>query len=294
MNIRIATRRSPLALWQANHVASLLQAAHPGITTSLIPLETHADRRLDISISELGGKGAFSKEIQHQVLIGSADIAVHSGKDLQALTPDGLAIGAVPERGDARDALVGCTLDDLQLGARVGTGSNRRRVQLAVQRPDLLIDGIRGNIAKRLSLLGEFDAIVMAGVALERLAISDHVVELLDPSVMIPQVAQGALIIECRADDQATFEHLAAIDHLPSHQTVAAERAFLTELGGDCDLPAGAHCVRDGSDFVITGMLADDDDATGQLLSATLRGQDGCSLGADLARRLRDELAAEA
>ena len=293
MNVRRATRQSPLALWQANHVAALLEAAHPGLSTTLVPLETNADRTLDISIAELGGKGAFAKEIQHQVIVGNADIAVHSGKDLQAVTPDGLVIGAIPERGDPRDVLVGSSLDDLEPGARVGTGSNRRRVQLSVLRPDLIIEGIRGNIATRLSLLDRFDAIVMAGVALERLEITDQVVEVLDPTTMIPQVAQGALAIECRSADQTTIELLTALDHPESRRAVSAERAFLTELGGDCELPAGAFCVIDGDEVVLSAMLADDDDVEGQMLSASLRGTDGEALGVALAQQLRAALAAE-
>ncbi|MEZ5342887.1 MAG: hydroxymethylbilane synthase [Acidimicrobiales bacterium] len=295
MTLRIATRRSPLALWQANHVADLLTAADPSLDTMLVPIETNADRRLDVPIAELGGKGAFSKEIQAQVLTGHADIAVHSGKDLQAITPDGLVIGAILARGDARDVLVGNTLTGLAPGARVGTGSNRRRVQLHLLRPDLVIEGIRGNIAKRLSQLDHFDAIVMAGIALERLGITDQIVDPLDPDDMIPQVAQGALIVECRADDAATIAALGLIDHAPTHDVVAAERAFLVELGGDCDLPAGAHCVRDGDQLVLTAMLADEDatgDASGgRLLRATVRGTDGVALGSSIARQLRDSLA---
>ncbi len=293
MNIRIATRQSPLALWQAHHVAALLSEAHPGLTTTLVPLETNADRQLDVSIAELGGKGAFAKEIQHQVLVGNADIAVHSGKDLQAVTPDGLVIAAIPERGDPRDVLVGSLLDELDQGARVGTGSNRRRVQLSVLRPDLVIEGIRGNIAKRLSLLDRFDAIVMAGVALERLDITDQIVDVLDPELMIPQVAQGALAVECRSDDHETRGLLAAIDHPESRRAVTAERAFLIELGGDCELPAGAFCVVDGDEVVISALLADDDDVGGQLLSATLRGTDGEALAIQLAQQLRSGLSAQ-
>lgn len=293
MNIRIATRQSPLALWQAHHVAALLGEAHPGLTTTLVPIETNADRQLDVSIAELGGKGAFAKEIQHQVLIGNADIAVHSGKDLQAVTPEGLVIAAIPERGDPRDVLVGSLLDELKHGARVGTGSNRRRVQLSLLRPDLVIEGIRGNIAKRLSLLDQFDAIVMAGVALERLGITDQIVEVLDPEVMIPQVAQGALAVECRSEDYETKALLAAIDHPESRRAVTAERAFLTELGGDCELPAGAFCVVDGAEVVISALLADDDDESGQLLSATLRGVDGEALAVQLAQQLRAGLSAQ-
>ncbi|MEZ5226943.1 MAG: hydroxymethylbilane synthase [Acidimicrobiales bacterium] len=243
--LRIATRRSPLAMWQAEYVADRLRAAHDDLEVEFVSMDTTADQRLDIAISELGGKGAFSKEVQQLVLADHADIAVHSAKDLQAVTPEGLVLGAFPVRGEVRDCLVGCRLEDLAEGAIVATGSNRRRVQLASLRPDLEFRGLRGNIATRLGQLDQFAAMVMATTALERLGTEPAVVDVLDPDVMIPQVGQGALAVECRSDDPATIELLATIDDAAVRATVSAERDFLVELGGDCTMPAGANAWFD-------------------------------------------------
>lgn len=228
-------------MWQARHVAGLLSAAEPSLEVTFVPVTTRADVRLDVPIADLGGKGVFAKEVQVAVLDGRADLAVHSAKDLTAVTVDGLRLAAVPERGDPRDALVGARLEDLPRGAVVGTGSARRRVQLAAIRPDLDIRGIRGNIATRLSLLDSMDAVVVAHAALERLELSDRAAQVFEVDEMVPQVAQGALAIECRAEDSATAGILAAVEHAPSRLRVDAERAFLARLGGSCDLPAGAH-----------------------------------------------------
>lgn len=255
--LRIATRGSALARWQAEHVAALLAASSPELRTELVVVETTADRRLDIPISAMGGKGVFVKEIQAAVLDGRADLAVHSGKDLPSVAIDGLVLAAVPERGDPRDALVGSRLADLGPGARIGTGSVRRRVQLVDRRPDLTFGELRGNMARRLERAVEFDAIVVAAVALERLGLADRITEVLEPTDMLPQVAQGALAIECRAEDTATRAALAAVEHAPSRRRVNAERAFLAELGGDCNLPAGAHAViLDDGQLRLDAMLA--------------------------------------
>lgn len=262
MNIRIATRKSPLALWQAVRVAADLEASDPSITTELITMDTFADLQLDIPISELGGKGAFSKEIQNVLLSGAADIAVHSAKDLQADTPEPLVIGAVPERGDTRDALVGSRLADLAPGATVATGSNRRRVQLAALRPDLSFVGLRGNIGTRLSKLDTFDALVMANAAIDRLELDLDDVDVLTPEQMIPQVGQGTLAVECRADASDLIAVLATIDHAASRRMLEAERGFLLELGGDCDLPAGANAVLDADgSMTLTAMLCSTDES---------------------------------
>ncbi len=249
----IATRGSALARWQADHVAALLRDAaavqRVALETEPVVVETQGDRRLDVPLWELGGKGVFVKEVQAAVLDGRARLAVHSGKDLPAATPDGLVLAAVPERADPRDVLVGATLAGLGPGAVVATGSVRRRVQLADRRPDLTFAGLRGNIATRLDRIPDGGAVVMAAAALDRLglvgelAARDLVHEVLDPSSMIPQVAQGALAVECRADDDELLALLALVDHEPSRRAVDAERAFLAELGGDCDLPAGAFAV---------------------------------------------------
>jgi hydroxymethylbilane synthase len=279
--LRIATRGSELALWQARHVAALL-----GGDAELVVLDTTADRRLDVPIWELGGKGAFAKEIQAAVLDGRADLAVHSGKDLPSTTLPGLVLAAVPERGDARDALVGGTLADLRPGATVATGSLRRRAQLADLRPDLTFAGLRGNMATRLAKAADFDAIVVAAVAFERLGLGEHLAEVLPVDVLVPQVAQGALAVECRAGDDATIAALAAIEHGPSRRAVDAERAFLAELGGDCDLPAGAHAVGAGDGLRLTGLLATPDGHV--VLRHTAEGADGEALGRAVARHLLD------
>nr|WP_283251208.1 hydroxymethylbilane synthase [Rhabdothermincola salaria] len=295
--MRAATRGSALARWQTDHIAALLAAAGAArgveVTVEAVVVQTVADARLDIPIWEMGGKGVFVKEVQAAVLDGRADLAVHSGKDLPALTPDALVVGAVPERADARDVLVGTCLADLPPGAVVATGSVRRRAQLAWLRPDLTFRGLRGNIATRLAQSGSFDAIVMAAAAVERLELdlADRVVEVLDPSVMLPQVAQGALAVECRADDARSRELLAAVEHGPSRAAVDAERGFLAELGGDCDLPAGAHAVVDtaADRIMVEALLASMDGHV--LLRHQRRGAvaDGPRLGRELARHLLDD-----
>lgn len=295
VTLRLATRGSALAIWQADHVASLVRAAAAaqGIDVSIekVVVETMADRRLDIPIDAMGGKGVFVKEVQAAVLDGRADIAVHSGKDLPAITPETLVIAAVPERGDVRDVLVGSTIDGLPEGGHVATGSIRRRAQLAALRPDLVFSGLRGNIATRLDKADAFDAIVMAAAAIERLglALDDRVVQVLEPSVMLPQVAQGALVVECRRDDRITLELLAAIEHEPSRRCVDAERAFLAELGGDCDLPVAAHAVLADDGLAIDALIAAPDGSV--VLRDTRRCsiEDGPDTGRAIARHLLDD-----
>lgn len=290
--MRIATRNSPLALWQAHHVGGLLRLADPGLTIEYVDTATFADKRLDLPISELGGKGAFSKEIQALVLNGSADLAVHSAKDLQAVTPDGLTIAAFPERGDQRDVLVGARLEDLADGDVVATGSNRRRVQLAHARPGLVYAGLRGNIATRLSKSGDFAAIVMAAAALERLDLDVPVVDVLSPEVMVPQVGQGSLAVECLSNAPDIVERLADIDHLETRALVTAERGFLVELGGDCDLPAGAHARLEGGRITLTAVLASADESV--LARTEIVGDSSQAnpeaLGAAAARDLRSQV----
>lgn len=242
--LRAATRGSALARRQTDEVAELL--APLGVGLEPIVVQTAGDRRGDVPIWEVGGQGVFVKEVQAAVIDGAADIAVHSAKDLPsspAAAPAGLVIAAVPRRADPRDALVGSTLEALRVGARVGTGSVRRRAQLAGLRPDLTFGSLRGNIDTRLAKAAGFDAIVVAAAALARLDRLDAVAELLDPELVVPQVAQGALAVECRAEDASTRALLDAIDHRPSRLAVEAERAWLAELGGGCDLPVGAHAT---------------------------------------------------
>ena len=287
-----ATRGSALALWQTRHVASLLVAAGVVERFEELIVSTAGDRRTDTPIHAMGGKGVFSKEVQHAVLDGRADIAVHSAKDLTSSTPDGLLLAAVPQRGDARDALIGARWEDLRYGARVATGSVRRRAQLAWHRPDLVFSELRGNIATRLQKAQQFDAIVMAAAAIQRLELDIEVVDPLDQEVMVPQVAQGALAIECRVDDEATIEALRAIEDPAARRVVDTERAFLDELGGDCTLPAGAYAVLNAGasgdgDIELSGMLASLDGRT--LIRQQHHGSDPDTVGRGLARYLLDD-----
>ncbi len=285
--MRAASRGSALALWQTRHVAGLLSASVPALEFEEVVVSTAGDRDTATPIHSMGGKGVFVKEVQAAVLDGRADIAVHSGKDLPAVTPEGLVLAAVPRRADARDALVGCAFESLPVGARVATGSVRRRAQLAWHRPDLVFSELRGNIATRLAKAEAFDAIVMAAAALDRLEIDPGVVDRLGREVMVPQVAQGALAVECRADDPATRELLAAIEDPETRRVVDAERAFLLELGGDCSLPAGAHAVSVDGDIELIGMLASLD---GRVLIRERRvGGDPEALGSAVARHLLDD-----
>ena len=249
--LRAATRGSPLARLQTELVATQL-----GVDVEAVVVETTGDRNADVAIWAMGGQGVFVTEVQTAVLDGRADIAVHSAKDLPSAPTDGLVIAAVPERGDPRDALVGATLEGLPVGGRVATGSVRRRAQLAHHRPDLTFAGLRGNIETRLRKAAEFDAAVVAAVALHRLGRSEVIAELLDPSVVVPQVGQGALAVECRVDDTRTRRLLRPIEHRASRVAVDAERAWLREIGSGCDLPVGAHAtVADDGMITLTAML---------------------------------------
>lgn len=284
--MRAATRGSPLARWQTEHVASLLEAR--GVEVEAVVVETTGDRQQDAPLHAIGGQGVFVKEVQAAVLDGRADIAVHSAKDLPSATAEGLMLVAVPERGDPRDALVGSTLRGIPTGGRVATGSVRRRAQLAYLRPDLTFAELRGNIGTRLDKAAGFDAIVMAAAALHRLGMSGRITEALDPTVFVPQVAQGALAVECRSDDEATIDRLRAVEHAPSRRAVDAERAFLARLGGGCTLPAGAHAVEGPSGcLTLTGLLASGDGRV--VLRYVLAGEDPLELGGAVAAHLLDE-----
>ena len=278
--LRCATRGSELALAQARLVVSLLDEP-----VELVVVETTGDRRQDVPIWEIGGRGVFVKEVQAAVLEGRADLAVHSAKDLPATATDGLEIAAIPERADARDALVGTTLAELPVGALVASGSVRRRAQLAWLRPDLTFSGLRGNIGTRLAKAARFDAVVVAAAALARLDRLGEAAELLDPSLMLPQVGQGALALEARVVDTAVLDTLAAVDHRPSRLAVEAERAYLRELGGACDLPVGAYAqVAETGEITVSAVLATLD---GHLVvRATATGTDPEALGRQVARHL--------
>jgi hydroxymethylbilane synthase len=244
--LRIATRASTLARWQADDVARRLRAAHPGLPVESVVVETAGDRRQDVPIWEIGGQGVFVKEIQTALLQGRADVAVHSAKDLPSTETPELRLVAFPVRADPRDALVGRRLDDLAQGATVATGSVRRRAQLAAMRPDLVFSSLRGNIATRLGRVPAGGAIVVALAALDRLGLHDHVAEIFAPDRLVPQVGQGAIAVECRADDAQTMHLLAPLDYVSVRLVTETERAFLARIGGGCDQPVGAYARLDG------------------------------------------------
>ena len=284
-------------------MAGLLERA--GVASSLVVVETEGDRRVDVPLQHLGGQGVFVREVQAAVVRGDVDAAVHSAKDLPAseeLGVPGLVLACFPERADARDVLVGGGVRTLPTGSTVATGSARRRVQLANLRPDLTFADLRGNLATRLAVVGEggVAAVVVARAALDRLGWDPPEgmdFEVLDPATMLPQVGQGALAVECRVDDEAARAALGAIDDAAVHRLVAAERAFLSELGGGCTLPVGAHAElvgesaarpgADGPSIRLAGMLAGPD---GQVvLRHEQIGDRGDALGRAVARFLLDD-----
>jgi hydroxymethylbilane synthase len=281
-------------------VAGLLRALPGGPECEVLLVQTTGDRSADVPIEQLGGLGAFVGEVQAAVLDGRADIAVHSAKDLPSVTPDGLVLACVPERADPRDALVGSRLADLGAGARVATGSVRRKAQLARVRPDLTFVELRGNMATRLEKSRKVGAGVVAVAALDRLGLAGEMAEILDTGILLPQVAQGALAVECRADDVETRTLLEAIDDPVAHRAVRAERAFLAELGGGCSLPVGALATPSGAavagagdgpaidddGFSLEGLLASRDGRT--VLRRTATGSDPAELGRRLAADLLD------
>jgi hydroxymethylbilane synthase len=280
--LRVATRGSALARWQAERVLARL-----GGDGELVIITTAGDRDRETPIHTIGGQGVFVSEVQDAVLDGRADLAVHSAKDLPPRNPDGLVLAAVPERGDPRDAIVGGDLDTLPTGARVGTGSVRRRAQLAHHRPDLSFGELRGNIPTRLARLDRFDAVVIAAAALDRLGLVDDRVHRIDPSTLLPQVAQGALAVECRADDPERIATLAALDDVAARQAVDAERAFLAELGGGCDVPVGALARVEPTGVTIDALLASLDGRI--VLRTTTTGDDPDATGRAAARQLVEQ-----
>ena len=262
----------------------MLSQEHPGLVAEAVPIRTEGDRLATAPLADIGGKGVFVRALQAAVLDGTADLAVHSAKDLPSQTPEGLCLAAVPRRGEVRDALVGARLADLVEGAVVATGSARRRVQLADRRPDLRFADLRGNIDTRLAKAADFDAVVMALVALERLERRPPVLEALDVDLMVPQVGQGALAVECRASDRELRRLLAAIEDPDSRRCVDAERAFLATLGGDCTVPAGAHARLGGGEVHLRGVLAPA--AGGPLRRASLSDENATRAGRRLAGAL--------
>jgi hydroxymethylbilane synthase len=272
-------------------MAGLIRARHPDVVVEAVVVTTEGDRRQDAPIWQIGGKGLFVREIQAAVLDGRADAAVHSAKDMPADHPAGLVLGAIAPRADASDVLVGGRLADLRPGARIGTGAPRRRAQLAHLRPDLTFAELRGNIGTRLAAAASHP-IVMAAAALDRLDVdpTEHGldVDVLDHADLLPQVGQGAIAVETRADEYAIADLLGAVDHGPSHRAVVAERAFLAELGGDCDLPCGAHAtVQDDGRIRLDAMLASLDGRV--LVRHAESGTGPDALGHAVGRALLDE-----
>jgi hydroxymethylbilane synthase len=282
MPLRVATRGSELARRQTDLVLACL-----AVDAEIVVVTTTGDQRTDTPIHTLGGTGVFVKEVQEAVLDGRADVAVHSAKDLPSITAPGLVLAAIPERGDPRDALVGAAFDALPTGARVGTGSVRRRAQLAHRRDDLTFGELRGNIGTRLEKAAQFDAVVVAAAALDRLGLSARIAERLDPSVMLPQVGQGAIAVECRVDDSATRAALAAIDDTDAHAAVTAERAFLAQLGGGCNLPCAAYAHLVDDVLEIDALLASLDGRVA--LRAHESGTDPAAVGVAVAAQLLDD-----
>ena len=289
--LRIATRKSPLALWQAEHVAARLRAAHPGLAVELVGMSTQGDRILDSPLAKVGGKGLFVKELEVALLDGRADIAVHSMKDVPVEFPDGLHLPVILEREDPRDAFVSnayARFEDLPQGARVGTSSLRRQCQLAARRPDLVIDSLRGNVNSRLAKLdaGQFDAIILAAAGLKRLGFADRIRCELEPETSLPAIGQGAIGIECRRDDARTGALIAVLDDPDTHLRLRAERALNTRLKGGCQVPIAGHAILDGDQLWLRGLVGEPDGS--RMLRAERRGpaSEAEALGVQLAEDL--------
>jgi hydroxymethylbilane synthase len=289
--IRIATRKSQLALWQAEHVAALLRRAHPGLGVELVPMSTQGDRIQDRSLAAIGGKGLFIKELEIALEDRRADIAVHSMKDVPGELPAGLVIGAVLPRADARDGFIAprfTRLGDLPQAARVGTSSLRRQAQLLALRPDLHIEPLRGNVDTRLRRLdaGELDAIILASAGLIRLGWEARITARLEPREFLPAVGQGVIGIECRADDPQTRLRLKVLEHAPTRIALDAERAFSGRLGGSCQSPIAAYAVLAEGRLTLDGLVAEPDGS--RLLRDRVAGapEDPVALGEVLADRV--------
>ena len=289
MSLRIATRRSPLALWQAEHVRALLQQRHPGLAVTLVPMTTSGDRQAEGAL--LGGKGWFVKELEEAMLEGRADLAVHSMKDVPAAQPGGLALAAFLPGEDPRDAFVSNAhrhLADLPRGARVGTSSLRRQSQLRAERPDLQVSELRGNVGTRLSRLdeGKFDAVLLACAGLARLGQGARITEPLAVERFVPAIGQGVIGIECREGDTRTRELVGALNDAVSATRLAAERAMNAKLGGSCTVPVAGHAVVKGGRVKLTGLVAAPDGSRLVKESAEAPAADAAALGARLAEGL--------
>jgi len=289
--LRIATRKSALALWQANFVKSALEQAHPGLVVELVPMSTQGDKILDTPLAKIGGKGLFVKELETAMLEDRADIAVHSMKDVPVEFPQGLMLHTICQREDPRDAFVSNryqTLDDLPQGAVVGTSSLRRQCQIKALRPDLQIRDLRGNVNTRLAKLdaGEFDAIILASAGLIRLEFAERIASYLDVTTSLPANGQGAVGIECRSDDPQVQALLAPLEHLPTRICVLAERAMNRQLQGGCQVPIGAFAVLEQDQLWLRGLVGQLDGS--EILRAEIRGAatDAEQLGQQLAQQL--------
>jgi hydroxymethylbilane synthase len=261
--LRIGTRGSALARRQVEIATEALRNRHPDLEIDTVVLQTEGDRRAEVSLEEMGGQGVFVKEIEGRLLAGEVDIAVHSLKDMPADSPQGLALAAVLPRGDARDALVardGRMLAQLPRGARIGSDSRRRAVQVLEMRPDVEVVSIRGSVDTRVRKVdsGEYDAAILAVAGLERLGLADRATQVFTTREMLPAVGQGVLALQCRAGDAEMLEALAALDDHDAREAITAERAFLRALGAGCRLPVGAYATATGSELRIDGLLADE------------------------------------
>jgi hydroxymethylbilane synthase len=290
--IRIATRRSKLALWQAEHVADLLRRAHPALVVELVPMSTQGDRVLDRALAEVGGKGLFVKELEVALHEQRADIAVHSMKDVPSELPPGFDIAAALPRANPLDAFLSvrhARFADLPRGARVGTSSPRRQAQLRSARPDLSLELLRGNVDTRLRRLeeGGLDAILLACAGLERLGLGERITEQLPADFCVPAVGQGVIGIECRADDARSRALLAPLHHADSYVRLSAERAYARALGGSCHSPIAAHATLASGELTLHGFVGAPDGA--ETYRDSLRGPagDAESIGLALARRMQ-------
>ena len=286
--LRIATRKSPLALWQAEHVKARLQQAHAGLEVELVTMSTQGDRILDTPLAKIGGKGLFVKELEQGMLEGSADIAAHSIKDVPMDFPEGLFLATILAREEPCDAFVSnkyASLDELPRGAIVGTSSLRRRCQLLSKRPDLQIRELRGNVNTRLGKLdnGEYDAIILACAGLVRLDMGERIRQRLSAEQILPAVGQGAIGLEAREGDDEVLSLISVLDDAPTRYRVTAERALNQRLDGGCQVPIAGHALLEGDQLYMRGLVGEPDGS--RIISAELRGpaaQAG-TLGQDLA-----------
>lgn len=289
--VRIATRKSALALWQANFVKAELEAAHPGLQVELVPMSTQGDKILDTPLAKIGGKGLFVKELETAMLEGRADIAVHSMKDVPVDFPEGLMLHTICQREDPRDAFVSNSyqqLADLPQGAVVGTSSLRRQCQIKAMRPDLQIKDLRGNVNTRLAKLdaGEFDAIILASAGLIRLGFEARIASFLDVGISLPANGQGAVGIECRSDDLVIQKLLAPLEHQETRICVLAERAMNRKLQGGCQVPIGAFAVLQQNELWLRGLVGQLDGS--EILRSEIKGEatQAEQLGTQLAEQL--------